>query len=317
MVSLFNRSYSLELEDQCDEFVENILELFSEDLNYLDNCVVKIMEEDSDTINLFNHFSKPTFKQVLGFKPRKLIEYFELSFSKNTSINSSTSPERLFFIKRYKKFRASRHLGFKKWFDNLDMAACPYCAASYLKLVDNRVFNGRFQIDHYYPKSKYPLFALSFYNLIPCCSYCNHNKLVSVDGFYPYNIDKDSGSSEDITVSLDRLSYISCILNRKYFEKDVDFNVRVKFKSKKQSLIDVTVEDLYNSEKEIVSDLIWKSVYLTKTHRTKIIQLLQGSGFFEKRRIEEILLGFSKSDGPLSKPYQKFKLDVGAQLHII
>ena len=29
------------------------------------------------------------------------------------------------------------------------------------------------QFDHWFPKKKYPLLAISFYNLIPCCTYCN------------------------------------------------------------------------------------------------------------------------------------------------
>lgn len=33
-----------------------------------------------------------------------------------------------------------------------------------------------FELDHYYPKSKYPFLCVSFYNLIPICSSCNKAK---------------------------------------------------------------------------------------------------------------------------------------------
>ncbi|TCL67476.1 hypothetical protein EV196_10232 [Mariniflexile fucanivorans] len=29
------------------------------------------------------------------------------------------------------------------------------------------------ELDHYYPKSLYPYFGVSFYNLIPSCQSCN------------------------------------------------------------------------------------------------------------------------------------------------
>ena len=32
------------------------------------------------------------------------------------------------------------------------------------------------QFDHFYNKSKYPLLAISFYNLVPVCGTCNHTK---------------------------------------------------------------------------------------------------------------------------------------------
>lgn len=31
-------------------------------------------------------------------------------------------------------------------------------------------------LDHFYEKSEYPVLAISFYNLIPVCHYCNHTK---------------------------------------------------------------------------------------------------------------------------------------------
>lgn len=51
---------------------------------------------------------------------------------------------------------------------------CIYCGRMYTTTI----FNGpdklvRPAFDHYFPKSENPLMALSFYNLIPSCNYCN------------------------------------------------------------------------------------------------------------------------------------------------
>ena len=66
----------------------------------------------------------------------------------------------------------------KDWFvKNLGLRICPYCGRAYIYRVVKASRNGlvsvKPQIDHFLPKSAYPFLALSFMNLIPCCSQCN------------------------------------------------------------------------------------------------------------------------------------------------
>lgn len=58
------------------------------------------------------------------------------------------------------------------------MVTCPYCNEYPVKVVQNAKGKNRkpmlhFDLDHFYPKHFYPYLALSFYNHIPCCKYCN------------------------------------------------------------------------------------------------------------------------------------------------
>lgn len=57
----------------------------------------------------------------------------------------------------------------------VNIRCCPYCNRQYtFSLVDRKGRKlGRPELDHFYPKSKHPLLALSFYNLIPSCHSCN------------------------------------------------------------------------------------------------------------------------------------------------
>lgn len=51
---------------------------------------------------------------------------------------------------------------------------CTYCNRQYtITLKKDGEFSTRPQFDHWFPKSVFPLLALSFYNLIPSCSICN------------------------------------------------------------------------------------------------------------------------------------------------
>ena len=93
---------------------------------------------------------------------------------------------------------------------NLDIPTCVYCNRMYTKTViveeeateeedieedsNKKTKNKKLtrpQFDHWFPKSKYPLLQLSFYNLIPSCSICNSGlkgatELNLQEHFHPY-----------------------------------------------------------------------------------------------------------------------------------
>lgn len=59
----------------------------------------------------------------------------------------------------------------------MDINVCVYCNAQ----LTHTVIRGRKkiirpQIDHFFPQSRFPMFALSFYNMIPACQVCNNIK---------------------------------------------------------------------------------------------------------------------------------------------
>ncbi|MEZ3464110.1 MAG: hypothetical protein K1W23_18545 [Lachnospiraceae bacterium] len=57
----------------------------------------------------------------------------------------------------------------------LEVNVCPYCNREFIYTVfgDDHIKVVRPELDHYLPKSRFPMFALSFYNLIPGCHSCN------------------------------------------------------------------------------------------------------------------------------------------------
>lgn len=60
--------------------------------------------------------------------------------------------------------------------ENLNITCCPNCNRQYTITISSKNPDRQFtrpDFDHYFPKSQYPLLALSFYNLIPSCKICN------------------------------------------------------------------------------------------------------------------------------------------------
>ncbi len=63
----------------------------------------------------------------------------------------------------------------KYLFESTQSITCPYCNMVEIKQTatdTNKIYNN-YDLDHYYPKWKYPYLAISLYNLIPSCIECN------------------------------------------------------------------------------------------------------------------------------------------------
>lgn len=73
-----------------------------------------------------------------------------------------------------------------------NLVYCPYCNINTVPVIDvdpnlhgQQLQMALHQVDHFYPQSRYPYLALSFFNLIPGCSACNGQLKLELD----FNID--------------------------------------------------------------------------------------------------------------------------------
>lgn len=96
----------------------------------------------------------------------------------------NTISDEVFTYKNYRKSKGCIDT-YKKLIG--EQAQCFYCNNSKIDVVtyDNGKEKLFLDLDHFYLKSKYPYLALSFFNLIPCCSSCNS----SVRGDVEFNTD--------------------------------------------------------------------------------------------------------------------------------
>jgi hypothetical protein len=115
------------------------------------------------------------------------LEIFKIINSTDLFTTNGTKTNQTLFGKlisdeflNYKNFRGSDNC--KKLFLKLDFksATCPYCNYNKLDITTLTKNSSNAQkskayldLDHFYPKSLNPFFALSFFNLIPSCHSCN------------------------------------------------------------------------------------------------------------------------------------------------
>ncbi len=143
---------------------------------------------------------------ILRGKPSELIllsenefkAYKNLDFTYSYTINKSKKFKKvkvLYYLFNYDSFRGitdeNQFSGFELS-KKLGIDCCPYCNRHYtstsIVYTSKKVFP---EFDHFYHKSRYPLLAISFYNLIPSCNVCNtHFKgakdTVAYNIFHPY-----------------------------------------------------------------------------------------------------------------------------------
>lgn len=73
---------------------------------------------------------------------------------------------------------------FKKYSNDLNIFSCYYCDSAIIGSYDDKKHR-TFDIDHFFPKAGYPVFALSLYNFVPSCQVCNSRiKNQKFIGFY-------------------------------------------------------------------------------------------------------------------------------------
>ncbi|WP_314817735.1 hypothetical protein [Capnocytophaga gingivalis] len=299
----------------------------------------KILESVSDSNNLEikSFLTEEKIKCILGGSPKKIYQLNLLFLRKTidnfrfkdweayndiTKINQPEEKRRLrnIFdnvyneiekIFSYKNFTTKK----KKEYDtydlaeNLDIPTCPYCNRMYTKTVKGKAGKKiiRPEFDHWFPKSEYPLLALSFYNLIPSCHICNSNVKGKTEfkldtHFHPYN----SASNVKATFSY---NYKSCDGYRIKINTKDDFS--------RDSVEAFQLENIYQAHEDEVKDLI----KIRQAYSDKYIEILKNSlkGLsLSKEEVYRLAFGVHYEEDKFDRrPLSKLKKDILTELGII
>ncbi|SHH08604.1 hypothetical protein SAMN05443549_1192 [Flavobacterium fluvii] len=143
--------------------------------------------------------------------------------------------------------------------EKLDIPTCVYCNRIYTKTVINSTGKKvtRPTFDHWFPKSDYPLLALSFYNLVPSCSVCNSGVKGSTPfslstHFHPYHNNPDEEFK--YTFSYDHKDYdkfsFKLSTDNKFSEDSVNaFELEEIFKAHEDEIEDLRrIKDAYSED---------------------------------------------------------------------
>jgi 5-methylcytosine-specific restriction endonuclease McrA len=195
---------------------------------------------------------------------------------------------------------------------NLD--TCCYCNRNYTYSLgkDSLV---KPEIDHFYPKRKYPFLAVSFYNLIPSCQNCNgiggkvecdpgEKKLVNpyllngTEFVFSYDIKK--ASIVHSTLDKDSIEFV--------FTKKLDGHLEV-FK----------LQELYDRHRDHIVELILKTNLKYPASYRKQLEHYTTKGLnLTPGEIDRMILGNYADINDLHKrPLAKLYYDIGKELGLI
>ena len=158
----------------------------------------------------------------------------------------------------------------RSWLMNsLDVDCCPYCNRQYITSL-NDVPGKNYPIstadlDHFYNKSIFPLFALSLFNFVPSCQVCNSRVKGKrwLDAVYPY--DDEFGDSAVFTIDYSIMPKDKCQEALTALEPvpvPLDISVQtsdMQLKQRIENSMDLfRILQVYQSHQKYAGELLWK-----------------------------------------------------------
>lgn len=188
---------------------------------------------------------------------------------------------------------------------------CTYCNRNYTKTIGSTKDKVcRAEYDHWFNKDRYPLLAVSFFNLIPSCSSCNKlksNKNFELDThLQPYIYD----INESFKFSYRKKTFV---------ENNVTIADESSLPSKTKKMIETfKIKEIYNAHSDTeLRDLL----DLRYKYSENYIDILINNTFkniMSREEIYRLVFGIEINEDDFHKrPFSKFKKDILSELEII
>jgi len=195
-----------------------------------------------------------------------------------------------YIIKLFNKIRDK--LGAKLQQEN-EIFLCPYCQRNYVNIIQKDSLTIKPDLDHFYPKAKYPFLAATLDNLIPACQVCNSRLKKEID-FYKIKHLHPLKSTEKIFGKL-KFLYLG------------NKNMYIKGKStlsaeEQQYIKTFRIEEIYNTHTEVLDDILEKNKKYNYVKKHHILKTCPSMGM---RTIKELVfheyINIDEKKAPMSR----------------
>ncbi|MCL7762663.1 hypothetical protein MPF19_04490 [Polaribacter sp. Z014] len=185
------------IKEACDEHLKNLFSKVKRKANNSTNIIIRNFLTDVNlqsiliglpkelekiNIKFYNSIPKHTFIGYINYKNNCALK----SNGKTLTTSQKTNIKKYGLLIKSLDLELNRIFNYTNSFskkdtkystydlaNKLNINTCVYCNRTYTKTVIKPNKITRPEFDHWFPKSKFPLLALSFYNLIPSCHICN------------------------------------------------------------------------------------------------------------------------------------------------
>lgn len=199
----------------------------------------------------------------------------------------------------------------------LGLKVCPYCNRTFITPLYSPQKKCRGDLDHFLPKSKYPYFSISIFNLIPCCKVCNSSFKGSKDFDYDefINLYEDKCIEDKYRFTYSSNNYESLVgisddemeLKILYDEADTDYS-RIR-----SNIEEFGIEEIYQYHKDIVKKLIQKKEIYSKEYIEQIL-VQYNTLFHNENEIFDLLFDTTNNENIKNNILGKLKNDIIKEL---
>ena len=182
-------------------------------------------------------------------------------------------------------------------------------------IVDEKNGKLRPEIDHFYPKAKYPHLSLSFYNLIPSCSTCNSkfkgNATHEGNILHPYY--EDFNKKAKFSVSVDSMPA------DKNIELEVNLNVCDKTDEKcKKSIERFQLDKIYKQHNDIAKEIWNKAQVYNESRIDELYESFYKGLDYSKEDVKNMVFcNYLHKDDIHKRNHTKLTQDILKQFDII
>lgn len=198
----------------------------------------------------------------------------------------------------------------------LGINVCPYCNRNYIHTSINEHGRTRAELDHFYPKSKYPFLSISLYNLVPSCHVCNSNLKKAKDFYserhlHPYENNNINDFRFEIMYRQD--SFDGLVPNDEEFDIVItplteDDEIKALIKNSDETF---QIAKLHNYHKDIAQELIVRSIYYNKTKIEELKDFLGEEAGIDDDFLKRVITGnYAEIGNFIKRPLAKYSYDI-------
>lgn len=257
----------------------------------------------------------PTFKRLIlaSFKElKKAKQYLDdptnFQVMRNECFNSTGDALNSVYkelVDAYKRVADSEKKGWSmrvRIVKNSGLTVCPYCNRDYINYRAEDISGA--QLDHFFSKIDYPIFAVCLYNLVPVCGNCNRVKSDQATEFAsPF--DETIDWERDITFR---------------YESDSGSKPRIVIKSENEAIQNnikkMRIEEAYQIHDIEVEELLEKRQIYCQTQQQEFQEVLHKIKVSEQRIKLAVFGPKITKDTMKTKPLSKMMSDLHKKLGI-
>ena len=224
---------------------------------------------------------------------------------------------------RYEELREKEFLDYLK---SCGIKTCVYCNAQLAIVIEQKTYNkkskkrqnyniGKLELDHFYPKSKYPFLCTSFYNLYPVCGNCNRAKSSNPAFFELYT---ESADLNPFNFWIDDNSILDYWYSNNHNDLKVWFEIKNGNLNTYHNHNDTFgIQGIYDTQTDLAEELLHKAKAYSDKYQKSLVDSFNKL-FPDQSLVKRLVIGnYDKPEDIHKRPMAKFTQDIAKQLGLI